>query len=322
MQGSVFEGRVNNPSGFVNTDGKPITFSEFKGKNVVLVDFGTYSCINCQRTIPYLKAWDEKYRDEGLVIIGVHTPEFAFEKVLKNVENAVHNTLGLKYPVVLDNDYSTWNAFGNRFWPRKYLIDIDGYIVYDHIGEGAYDVTEAEIQKALKERGEILNTQSVSTGIVNPNDVIKPESGKVMSPEVYFGSARNESFDNRISGSTGVQTLTVPQSLFKNTLYLDGTWDMHPEYAESKKTGTKIIYKYNAKDAYFVASSDAGASIRLSLDGKAVGSYAGEDVTEDGNATIRENRLYKLIQGTLYGEHTLEIEVLEGTLHAYTFTIG
>jgi thiol-disulfide isomerase/thioredoxin len=310
---------ITNPSGFVNTDGKPITLSEFKGKKVVLVDFWTYSCINCQRTIPYLKAWDEKYRDEGLVIVGVHTPEFAFEKVLKNVENSVNNTFDLKYPVVLDNEYNTWNAFGNRFWPRKYLIDIDGYIVYDHIGEGAYDITEKEIQKALKERSEVLNTDPVSSGIVNPSDVVKPESGKVGSPEVYFGSDRNDSLGN---GTAGVKTFIVPQSISKNTLYLDGTWNRQSEYAESKAERVKIIYKYSAKDVYFVASSDAGATIKVSIDGKPAGAYAGSDVSGDGSATITENRLYKLIQDTEYGEHTLEIEVIDGTLQAYTFTFG
>ncbi len=147
---------IVNPSGFINTDGKPITFGEFKGKKVVLVSFWTYSCINCQRTLPYLNSWYEKYKDQGLEIVSIHTPEFAYEQVLKNVEKEVLNTYDIKYPVVLDNDYSTWKAFGNRYWPRKYLVDIDGYIVYDHIGEGAYDETEEEIQEALKKRAERL----------------------------------------------------------------------------------------------------------------------------------------------------------------------
>ena len=157
----VLSPEIVNPSGFVNTNGKPITFGEFKGKKVVLVDFWTYSCINCQRTLPYLKTWYDKYHNQGLEIISIHTPEFAFEKVEENVDNAVQN-FGLAYPVVLDNEYSTWNAFGNRFWPRIYLIDIDGYIVYDHAGEGLYDSTEQEIQKALAERALLIADGTVS----------------------------------------------------------------------------------------------------------------------------------------------------------------
>ena len=135
--------------GFINTE--PFKLKDFIGKKVILLDFWTYSCINCQRTTPYLNAWYEKYKDQGLVIVGVHTPEFDFEKVYENVANAVKEE-GIKYPVVQDNDYATWQTYENRFWPRKYLIDIDGYIIYDHIGEGAYDETERLIQTALKER--------------------------------------------------------------------------------------------------------------------------------------------------------------------------
>lgn len=141
---------ISTPNGFINTEGKQVTISELKGKKVVLVSFWTYSCINCKRTLPYLNDWYSKYKDQGLEIISIHTPEFAFEKVQKNVENAVL-LQNIKYPVVLDNDYSTWNSYGNQYWPRKYLVNKDGYIVYDHIGEGAYEETEEEIRKALEE---------------------------------------------------------------------------------------------------------------------------------------------------------------------------
>src|SRR3989344_4497830 len=144
-----------SPDGYINTDGKPVTLAEFRGKKVVLLDIWTYSCINCQRTFPYLKDWYAKYKDEGLEIIGIHTPEFAFEKVKANVEKAAKG-FGLTYPIVQDNQYQTWNALGNQYWPRKYLVDIDGYIVYDHIVEGAYAETEMAIQKALLERPERL----------------------------------------------------------------------------------------------------------------------------------------------------------------------
>ena len=142
---------LSSVDGYINTDNLPITISQYKGKKVVLLSIWTYSCINCQRTLPYLNSWYTKYEDKGLVIIGLHTPEFAFEKVQKNVEDAVKK-YDINYPVVLDNDFSTWNAYENRYWPRKYLIDIDGFIVYDHAGEGDYDVTEKAIQQALLER--------------------------------------------------------------------------------------------------------------------------------------------------------------------------
>lgn len=312
---------ITNPSGFVNTGGQPITFGQFKGKKVVLVDFWTYSCINCQRTLPYLKAWYDKYHDQGLEIISIHTPEFSFEKVQLNVEKAVEDN-GLRYPVVLDNEYSTWNAFNNQFWPRKYLIDIDGYIVYDHIGEGAYDITERAIQKALVERADVLGAGAAPAGIVAPKDAIAPEMNSVGSPEVYFGSARNEYLGSGVSGKSGTQILTIPGGIRRNVLYLSGTWTFSPEYAENAGAGARIVYKYKARDVYFVASSAAGATVQVFVDGEAATSFAGADVARDGMVEIKDNRLYKLIHGPDYSEHTLEIRVESGTLQAYTFTFG
>lgn len=148
---------IINPSGFVNTNDTPVTLAEYVGKQVILLNIMTYSCINCQRTFPYLNTWYETYKDEGLVIIGIHTPEFAYEKDKGNVEKAMKE-FGITFPVVLDNEYATWNALGNRYWPRKYLIDIHGNVVYDHIGEGAYDETEQKIKELLQERKEVLKS--------------------------------------------------------------------------------------------------------------------------------------------------------------------
>lgn len=311
---------IKSPSGYVNTDGKPITIGEFRGKKVVLIDFWTYSCINCQRTLPYLKAWYDKYKDQGLEIIGIHTPEFAFEHVQSNVEKAVAD-FGLKYPSVLDNDYGTWSAFGNQFWPRKYLIDLDGFIVYDHAGEGNYAETEGAIQKALMERASILGTPENISGTVNPSDVIAVDSGKVKSPEIYFGSGRNEYLGNGIVGRSGTQNLINPSSNQPNTLYLGGVWNFSSEYAESKSAGT-ITFTYNAKDVYFVASATSGVKVKLTLDGKPIGIFGGADVAPDGTVVITENRLYKLVHGAEYGVHTLQIEVMGAGLDAYTFTFG
>lgn len=146
---------IVNPSGFINTNDQPVKITDYVGKQVILVNVMTYSCINCQRTFPHVNSWYEKYKDDGLVVIGIHTPEFAYEKDKDNVETAFAK-FGIKYPTVLDNDYATWRALGNKYWPRKYLIDIHGNIVYDHIGEGAYKETEEKIQELLKERAAVL----------------------------------------------------------------------------------------------------------------------------------------------------------------------
>jgi len=313
--------KITDPSGFVNTNGQPMTLAQLKGKKVVLVDFWTYSCINCQRTIPYLNAWYKKYADQGLEIVGIHTPEFAFEKLPSNVEAAV-KSFNIKYPVVLDNNNGTWNAFSNQYWPREYLIDIDGFIVHDHAGEGDYDGTEQAIQKALAERASILGKGQVPSGLVAPKDVVNMDPNKVNSPETYFGSNRNEYLANGDKNTAGMQTLLVPGTINLNNLYLSGTWNFNPEYAETSDTTAKIIYKYSAKDLYFVASSGAGANLKIILDGKPITTGRGIDVKTDSTAFIRENRLYKIVEDTDYGEHTLEIDLINGTLDAYTFTFG
>ena len=310
---------IRGAAGYVNTGGEPITIGEFRGKKVVLLEIWTYSCINCQRTIPYLKAWDEKYRDEGLQIIGIHTPEFAFEKVQANVENAVRE-FGIEYPSVLDNDYATWRALGNNYWPRKYLIDIDGFIVYDHIGEGAYEETEQEVQRALMERAEILGAkgpdQNVVSGAITPANL----SG-VRSPEIYFGSHRNDRLGNGVSGDSGSYEFAAPNNVSRNVLYLDGKWNITPEYAESEDVGA-IVFKYSAKDVYMVASAPTGVRMRVLRDGEPVGAFAGESVDADGYVTVQDNRLYKLVHDENAGEHLLELEIEGPGFQAYTFTFG
>src|SRR3989344_2533428 len=196
------------PAGFINTpDGAPITIQEFIGAKVILLDIWTYSCINCVRTLPYLRAWHEKYADEGLLIIGIHTPEFAFEKEIENVRAATER-FGITWPVVLDNDRGTWTAYRNQYWPRKYLIDIDGFVVYDHIGEGGYEETEAKIQELLEERAERLGARdNIAENIISPTDAASPDLSAVETPELYFGSARNGGLGNGTSGAEGLQEL-------------------------------------------------------------------------------------------------------------------
>lgn len=313
---------ITTPDGFINTGGKPIKIQEYIGKKVVLIDFWTYSCINCQRTTPYLNGWYKKYEDKGLVIIGIHTPEFDFEKVYDNVKAAVERE-GIKYPVVLDNDYSTWNAYENRYWPRKYLIDIDGYVVYDTIGEGSYAETEKEIQKALQERQTALGLHdTITTTIFNPADAVTVDATKVQSPETYFGSNRNQYFGNGDTGVAGVQKVSLPSLIAPNTLYLEGTWDIEGESALNISANAKIVFRYNAKDMYLVGSSDKGVTITIREDGKIVGADKGADVSADGTVLIKENRLYKLIQASDYGEHTIEIIIENPGLKAFAFTFG
>ena len=304
--------------GYINTEGKPITLSELIGKKVVLIDFWTYSCINCQRTLPYLRAWYDAYAEQGLEIVGVHTPEFAFEQVPANVSNAVAD-FELRYPVVLDNTYSTWRAYGNNYWPRKYLIDIDGYIVYDHIGEGGYDETEEAIRRALLERAERLGTGEVPMPEAKPEGVVEVERGGVQSPEVYFGAMRNEFLGN--SADTG-GNFTVPTSPRLNTLYFGGKWQIEPEYAENLATSASIVFRYNAKNVYFVASADEPVTVRIYRDGELLTTERGLAVDENGQATIQADRLYHLIEGGDYGEHVLEIRIEGKGLKAYTFTFG
>ncbi|KND47112.1 MAG: hypothetical protein AB199_01630 [Parcubacteria bacterium C7867-004] len=304
------------PDGYLNTGDKPITIASLVGKKVILVDFWTYSCINCQRTQPYLNAWYEKYADEGLEIIGVHTPEFDFEKVKENVAQAVARD-GIKYPVVQDNAYATWNAYQNRFWPHKYLIDINGLIVYDHIGEGAYDETEREIQKALAERKQVLGEAgSISTGIVAPSET--PRAG---SAETYFGYDRNEFLGNGRAGSAGMQTLTRPEKVLPNVLYMTGAWNFTKEYAESA-SASSIIYSYDAKQVFFVAESTEGTTITVLRDGVPVAAEKGADVDASGRVLVKEARLYKLINEKERGTHTIEIKVEGAGLKAFTFTFG
>lgn len=305
--------------GYINTNGEPITLASFQGKDVVLIDFWDYSCINCQRTIPYLNAWYQKYKDEGLVIIGVHTPEFAFEHSLANVEQAVRQ-FGIQYPVVLDNEYATWNAYQNDVWPREYLINIDGNVIYNHEGEGNYGETEAAIQQALRERMQKLGmpgTVQSSTVNIQPQDL-----SAIQSPETYFGAARNEYLGNGAQGRVGQQQFTFPNSVQQNTLYFNGRWNIADEYAEASQ-GAAFEFKYNARDVYMVATADSPVKIKILRDGVPVGSFAGADVNPTtSEATIQGDRLYKLIHDDNPGTHTIEVQIESGTLQVYTLTFG
>ncbi len=318
---------IVDPQGFINTENDaPIKIADHIGKKVILVDFWTYSCINCIRTQPYLNAWHEKYADDGLLIIGIHTPEFDFERKIENVRGAVRDE-EIQYPVVLDNNYGTWRAYQNSYWPRKYLIDMDGYIRYDHIGEGAYDETERKIQELLAERAERMGEEgSTAKDLVTPENVLSASDGLPRTPEIYFGASRNSAYlGNGTAGAVGSQTLTIPQDRARDRIYLGGTWNITSEYAETQEPGIPIVLTYRGKALYMVASSPTTARLQISIDGKVVRSgdpMAGKDIGSDDFVTVRGERLYKLIESDTYGEHTIEIQVTGGPLQAFTLTFG
>ncbi len=296
-------------SGYLNTD--KITIEENIGKKVILVDFWTYSCINCQRTLPYLNAWWDKYKDDGLLIIGVHTPEFDFEKEYENVRKAIEK-YGVKYPVVQDNDYQTWQAYNNRYWPRKYLIDIDGYVVYDHIGEGKYEETEKKIQELLEERKNVLKlNEDVDDTIVEPSHGTTG-AFRVGTPEIYFGLLFSRKQFGNPEGWQAEKTIryAYPESLKRDLFYLNGDWKTNPDNMELTGESGGIKIKYSAKDVNLVAGSNNPGEIIYYVDGR-----------EIGRQIVRDFDLYKIVEGNEYGEHELEIKASKG-LMAYTFTFG
>ncbi|HEV7449427.1 MAG TPA: redoxin domain-containing protein [Candidatus Paceibacterota bacterium] len=305
-----------SPDGYINTPAST-TLSEFVGSKVVLVDFWTYSCINCQRTIPYLEAWYNKYKDYGFTVVGVHTPEFGFEKVLSNVEAAVKK-FAITYPVVLDSNYNTWTAYHNQYWPAEYLIDTDGLVREHNIGEGNYADTEATIQTLLRERATTLgeDPSKIPTGTVDIGQNI--DAG---SPETYFNYSRNQYLGNGSAGKAGVQNFVLPADAALNTLYLGGTWDIGADFAQSQGAA-QIEYTYDAKGVYFVASSPQGADVQVLVDGKPISADQGMDVSAQGTVHIQEPRLYRLIDSNTKQSHTLKLVVPAGVLQAYTFTFG
>ena len=305
-------------TGYLNTD-EGLQLKSLRGK-VVLVDFWTYTCINCLRTLPHLIDWDKKYRDQGLIIIGVHTPEFEFEKKRENVEMAIEK-YGIKYAVVQDNDYATWRAFRNRYWPHKYLIDAEGYIRYDHIGEGGYEETEIKIQELLAEIG------SKVSGVSIIEDTTPRQRN---TPELYAGYKFALPRGQNIGNEEGLQTEKVveyelPERLQKDTLYLQGSWKSNSDNVEAISDITSLFLDFTAGSVNIVADSLNDISLRVDvlIDGNSISSaQAGTDVQFDngnGFIVVNEPRLYNIIDGE-YGEYSLELKTKKGfTLSAFTF---
>lgn len=311
---------IVNPSGFVNTNNQPIKIADYIGKKVVLLDVLTYSCINCQRTFPYLVKWNKEYEDKGLVIIGIHTPEFGFEKVKSNVEDAMKK-FGITFPVVMDNDYGTWNAYGNEYWPRKYLIDIDGYVVYDHIGEGKYDETEKKIVELLNERSKRLGEGTVGMGTMP--EITDPTPTGNISPETYIGSARREFLRNdKESCKNSSCDFVVPNNLPIDTFAVGGKWISTPESMQLQSNEGVITYHFIAKKVHLVAEDLSGNEVDVELDGKPISKdQSGEDV-RNSKVTFLKSDLYTLVSLSQIEEHTLTLKIKKVGLKAFAFTFS
>ncbi len=302
----------------------PLTPASFRGK-VVLVDFWTYSCINCLRTLPYIKAWNEEYKDSGLVIIGVHTPEFAFEKDEANVRKAVKD-LGITYPVAMDNDYRIWRSFNNEYWPADYFVDATGRIRFHHFGEGAYKESEQQIRTLLEEANH-APPPGTATPIAASGAEAAPDSDDVQSPETYIGYARAQNFASPGGfNQDDPQLYRTPAELDLNQWALAGKWKDEDQVATSLEAGASISFRFHARDLHLVLGPGAdGKSVRfrVALDGHAPGADHGVDTDADGYGVVTENRLYQLVRqrGSIH-DRTLRIEFLTPGVRAYSFTFG
>lgn len=298
---------------------KALTMESLKGR-VVLVDFWTYTCINCIRTLPFVTGWYDKYKDDGFVVVGVHTPEFEFEKDTNNVLNAIKQ-YNIHYPVAQDNDFATWNAYRNQYWPAKYLIDKNGVIRYTHFGEGEYDTTEKAIQLLLKETGKDIEEEMVDLSDMTPKERF--------SPETYLGSKRMEYLYPNGALGNGKYRLTLATTVPLNSFSLGEEWQVTDEYARNLADPKPVlVYHFYANKVFLVlkpglGTPENGGRIKVFLDGKVVDEKnAGNDV-KDGIVLVDRDNLYNLIDlGGKPGEHLLRLEFEDIGIEAYAFTFG
>lgn len=301
----------------------PLTMSKLRGK-VVLVDFWTYSCINCIRTIPYIRAWADKYRDKGLVVVGVHTPEFDFENELTNV-NAAMERFKIDFPVAVDSDRRIWRAFSNRYWPAFYLIDANGNIRYRQFGEGDYDKSERAIQALLAENGKDI----ANLGLVNPvaqGEQMAPPVEAAGSEETYVGYAKASNFRSAEMLKKDVaQSYTVAE-LALNDWGLFGSWNVKADRGVVRQPGAGIAYRFSARDLHLVLGpgpSRKPVRIQVLIDGRAPGADHGADIDEQGYGVLTQTRLYQLVrQSGKVRERRFEIRFLTEGAEAFAFTFG
>ena len=303
-------------------NGAPLTPAELRGR-VVLVSFGTYTCINWLRSLPYVRAWADKYAGRGLVVVGVQTPEFEFEGDLGNVRRAIEE-LGVRYPVAVDNDYAMWQAFDNHYWPALYFVDAQGRIRHHHFGEGEYEESEMVLQMLLREAG-----ADVEQGLVTlePDGVeAAADWASLGSPETYIGYGRGVGFASP-GGFTADQRhgYSDPGDLRRNQWSLAGDWRVGVEPAVLDRPGGSITYQFHARDLHLVMGPPPGSPpvrFTVRIDGEPPGPGHGVDVDEAGNGTADYQRMYQLIRQPATGDRRFEIEFLDSGVEAYVFTFG
>jgi thiol-disulfide isomerase/thioredoxin len=313
---------LSGATGWINSE--PLTAKQLKGK-VVLVDFWDYSCINCIRALPYVRAWAEKYKDSGLVVIGVHTPEFDFEKQMPNVQKAVQK-FGIAYPVALDNNYAIWNAFSNQYWPAHYFIDAKGKVRYEHFGEGEYDQSEKWIQELLKEANAKPMAASVAS-VQGQGIQAAADTNDVRSPETYIGYGRAEHFASPGGIKQNAERLyTEPAHPRLNEWGLAGEWADHEQVAMLKSAEGKIVFHFHARDLHLVLGPSADGKpvrFRVTIDGQAPGENHGVDTDAQGNGVVNGYRLYQLVrQKGAIADHIFTIEFEDPGVQAFSFTFG
>jgi thiol-disulfide isomerase/thioredoxin len=303
---------------------EPLSAADLRGK-VVLIDFWTYTCINWRRTLPYLRAWEQKYRDNGLVVIGVHTPEFSFEKDIGNVRGAAKDQ-NVDYPIAMDSDYAIWNAFKNQYWPALYFVDAQGRIRHHQFGEGDYEQSEVIIQQLLAEAGHSSSERQL-VSVEGHGAEAAADWTSLRSPEAYVGYARAEHF-----ASSGGALLDRPRvyaasaRLKLNEWALAGDWTTRKESAVLNKANGKVIYRFHARDVHLVMGPAArGASVRFRvlIDGQPPGASRGVDVDDEGHGTADGPRMYQLIrQSAPIADRQFEIEFLDPGAEVFVFTFG
>jgi thiol-disulfide isomerase/thioredoxin len=309
-------------TGWLNSP--PLSAAGLRGK-VVLVNFWTYTCINWLRQLPYLRTWSSKYADDGLVVIGVHTPEFAFEKDLDNVRRAVQQ-MKIGYPIVVDNDYAIWRAFNNRYWPALYFVDARGRLRAHHFGEGSYERSEQTIRELLAEAGAAVDHQDVVPAIASSVEV-QADWRNLRSSEMYLGHARADAFSSPGGAALGQRRVyAAPASLRLNHWALAGEWTIASEPAILNKAPGRIVCRFHARDLHLVMRplrQDRPVRFRVSMDGQRPDPTPGLDVDGSGTGTLVEPRLYQLIrQSGPIVDRTFEIEFLDAGVEAFAFTFG
>jgi thiol-disulfide isomerase/thioredoxin len=319
------EGTLPSFAGVITwLNSQPLTPEGLRGK-VVLVDFWTYTCINWQRTEPYVRSWAEKYKDQGLVVIGVHTPEFGFEKNVDNIRPAL-KMFRIDYPVAVDSDYAIWKAFSNHYWPAVYVADANGKIRHHQFGEGEYERTEAIIQQLLREAGYSgMGNDAVQVN-ARPSEVAA-DWDNLRSQESYLGHDQAQGFASPGGSLVGkTRDYASPGSLRLNQWALSGDWTVNPGAVLLDKSNGRIVYRFHARDLHLVMGPPSrGSSIRFRvlLDGRPPGNAHGADVDEQGNGTATEQRMYQLIrQPKPIADRVFEIEFLDPGVEAYVFTFG